>query len=410
MSAKLAKAWVGVSPWVVAAMGVSGGLGACSPRTTMDRAVVSPQDVPASSAEAKPEHRTPSQGTPTAIETSDSRTPGETGPSESVVPAALAPQACPADMVLVSGDYCTEVKHECVKEWYSDVNKKRVCEEFAPRSECVGQRVAKRFCVDKFAWPNVQGARPEVMNNFYQAQVKCAAVGKRLCTESEWTMACEGPEMLPFPYGYVRDTAKCNGDREWDNPDMVKVAKRDPEELARLWQGVPSGSQPMCVSGYGVYDMPGNNDEVAQSETSEPGFRGKYDSVTTGGPWYKGVRNQCRPKIYTHDEGFYYYYLGFRCCGEADGAPTDPRGPKQIARGWDFERIERMARFTREQMKEKLRQKAEGQCACPANDTLCKTMCGTLLGPGAKDAVMGQPASSQTGGRQGAPGTTPQSR
>lgn len=322
---------------------------------------------------------------------------------------ASGPTACPDDMVLVSGDYCTEVEHECLKEWYSEVNKKRVCEEFAPHTKCVGQRVTKRFCVDKYSWPNVKGTRPEVMNNFYQAQVKCAAVGKRLCTESEWTMACEGPEMTPFPYGYVRDTAKCNGDREWDNPDMVKVAKRDPEELARLWQGVPSGSQPECVSGYGVYDMPGNTDDVAQSETTESGYKGKYDSVTTGGPWYKGVRNQCRPKIYTHDEGFYYYYLGFRCCGEADGKASDPRGPKQIARGWDFERIERLARFTREQMKEKLRQKAEGKCECGDKDTLCKTMCGTLLGPGAKDVVLGEPKATPASPGAGGSATTPAS-
>ncbi len=122
--------------------------------------------------------------------------------------------------------------------------------------------------------------------------------------------------MLPFPYGYVRDTSKCNGDREWDNPDMVKVAQRDPGELARLWQGVPNGGQPQCVSGYGVYDLAGNTDDVVQSETTVSGYKGKFDSVHTGGPWYKGVRNQCRPKIYTHDEGFYYYFLGFRCCAE----------------------------------------------------------------------------------------------
>jgi hypothetical protein len=315
-------------------------------------------------------------------------------------------------MLLVSGDYCTEVKHECREEWYAEVNKKRVCEAFAPHSECVGQRVPKRFCVDKYSWPNVHGARPEVMNNFYQAQVKCAALGKRLCTESEWTMACEGPEMLPFPYGYVRDANKCNGDREWDSPDMAKVAKRDPAELARLWQGVPSGSQPECVSGYGVHDLPGNNDEVAQSETSGPGFRGKYDSVTTGGPWYKGVRNQCRPKIYTHNEGFYYYYLGFRCCAEADGKPTDPRGPKQIERGWDFERIERLARFTREQMKEKLRLKAEGKCECSEKDVLCKTMCGTLLGPNARDAVLvpTTPTTESKSNAKPAPETAPAPR
>ncbi len=50
----------------------------------------------------------------------------------------------------------------------------------------------------------------------------------------------------------------------------------------------------------------------------------------SGNPWLEGVRNQCRPKIYTHNEGFSYYYLSFRCCSEPDGKPTDPRSPKQI--------------------------------------------------------------------------------
>ncbi len=301
------------------------------------------------------------------------------------------PEHCPSGMVLVDGEYCSEVEHKCIKHWYSKANDKKVCEEFEPWAKCVGSKSPKRFCIDEFAWPNQVGERPEVMNNFYQAQVKCAAVGKRLCTESEWTMACEGPEMKPFPYGYVRDTGKCNGDREWDHPNMKLVAQRDPAELARLWQGVRSGSQPMCVSDYGVHDLPGNNDEVVTSETYASGYRGKFDSVHTGGPWYLGVRNQCRPKIYTHNEGFYYYFLGFRCCAEPDGAPTDPRAPKQIKRDWDFSRVERLARFSVEEMKAKLRLKAEGSCTCSDTDTLCKTMCGTLLGPEAKDAVLQAP-------------------
>jgi formylglycine-generating enzyme len=352
------------------------------------------------SASAPPTAESPQAPQVTDVASDTSKTPAITSGTAAEVSAAVAsapaehepsapePSACPQDMILVAGDYCSAVQHTCKKEWFSDANKKRVCEEFEPNAKCIGSKTAKRFCIDQYSWPNVKGARPEVMNNFYQAQIKCAAVGKRLCTESEWTMSCEGPEMLPFPYGYVRDTKKCNGDREWDNPDMVKVAKRDPVELARLWQGVPNGEQPECVSGYGVYDLAGNTDDVVQSETTTSGYKGKFDSVHTGGPWYKGVRNQCRPKIYTHDEGFYYYFLGFRCCAEPDGAPTDPRGPKQIARGWDMERIERMARFTREEMKEKLRQKEAGKCECPDADTLCKTMCGTLLGPNAKDVVM----------------------
>ncbi|MGC4069989.1 MAG: SUMF1/EgtB/PvdO family nonheme iron enzyme [Polyangiaceae bacterium] len=289
-------------------------------------------------------------------------------------------------MVLVEGDYCSKVDHDCEKSWYDESNKKTVCEKFAPKARCIGSKTKKRFCIDRYEWPNKKGERPEVMNKFHQAEVKCAAVGKRLCTESEWTMTCEGPSLMPFPYGFDRDTEICHGDVLWDGPDMSKVADRDPQELARLWKGVRSGSQPGCVSDYGVYDMTGNADEVVASETFSSDFRGKFDSVHTGGPWYKGVRNQCRPKIYTHDEGFYYYFLSFRCCAEPDGAVTEPRTPKQKKAKWDFQRVERIAGFSREDVREMLEKKAKlGHCGCRAKDQRCNTICGTLLGPEAKD-------------------------
>lgn len=310
-------------------------------------------------------------------------------------PASTAdePRHCPEGMVFVEGDYCTDIEQKCLQSWYDPSNKKTVCEVFEPPSRCVGKRVSKRFCIDQYAWPNIPGERSEVMNRFHQAQVKCAAVGKRLCTESEWTFACEGPEAKPFPYGYIRDTRKCNGDHMWDNPDMAKVAARDAEELARLWRGVRSGGQPDCISDFGVADLPGDVDEVVSSETLSAGWRGKFDSVHTGGPWYKGVRNQCRPKIYTHDEGFYYYFLGFRCCAEPDGQQTDPRTLKQRQADWGMERVERIAGFTREDVRRLLKLKAQnGHCGCSEikaghKRILCDTICGTLLGPTAKDAV-----------------------
>lgn len=246
------------------------------------------------------------------------------------------PAACPEDMALVDGDYCTELEMKCLKSWYAPSNRKTICEVFQEPTTCTGDRVKKRYCIDRYEYPNKKGSRPEVMNNFYHAQVLCANQGKRICTETEWTMACEGPSYKPYPYGYVRDAKKCNGDRPYGYPSKDKLWKRDAAELERLWQGVVSGSQPECVSDYGVYDLPGNADELAASEHFGDG---KYDNVTTGGPWYKGVRNQCRPKIYDHDEGFQYYYLSFRCCKETDGKPTDPRAPKQIKRGQPWEKV-----------------------------------------------------------------------
>lgn len=334
---------------------------------------------------AEPAPPAPLAAPPPAPAAGAEATPPPTG---AVIPAAPAsgPAACPPDMKLVEGDYCTEVEHKCLKSWFDKSNKKTVCEAFEPTSRCVGQRVHKRYCVDTYEWPNVKGERPEVMNRFHQAQVKCAAVGKRMCSESEWTFACEGPEMKPFPYGYVRDAAKCNGDHTWDDPDMKKVAKRDAGELARLWHGVRSGSQPQCISDFGVADMPANADEVVSTETPL-GRGGKFDSVHTGGPWYKGVRNQCRPKIYTHDEDFYYYFLSFRCCAEPDGKPTDPRTARQIEERWTLEKVEKRAQFTVAEAREKLELKKAGKCECADRDIRCKTLCGTLLGPAAVDAT-----------------------
>jgi len=353
---------------------------ACGSMTPEPAAPAAPPDAEPQAAATDPAVAAPSASVDPATLAAPPAKPSEGEPR-----AAQGPAACPPDMKLVEGDYCSEVEHVCKKSWYDEANKKTVCEEFEPTSKCVGEKVKKRYCIDTYDWPNQKGERPEVMNRFHQAEIKCAAVGKRMCTESEWTFACEGPEMKPFPYGYVRDTNKCHGDVMWDAPDMKKVAQRDPEELARLWKGVRSGSQPECISDFGVADLPGNTDEVVASETYDAGFRGKFDSVNTGGPWYKGVRNQCRPKIYTHDEGFYYYYLGFRCCAEPDGAPTDPRTPKQRKADWKMERVERIAGVTVAEAKAAIEKKKQGKCECKDKDIKCKTLCGTLLGPSAKD-------------------------
>src|SRR5687768_5085294 len=93
-------------------------------------------------------------------------TPSSTPPQE-----AAADGTCPADMKLVSGDYCTDVEQTCLKSWYDKSNKKTVCEQFAEPARCVGSKVPKRFCIDTYEYPNVKGERPEVMNRFHQAQI-----------------------------------------------------------------------------------------------------------------------------------------------------------------------------------------------------------------------------------------------
>ena len=62
------------------------------------------------------------------------------------------------------------------------------------------------------------------MKTWYEAQDACQAQGKRLCGDSEWTLACEGQERLPYPYGYDRDAEACNIDKP--HPDVNEKAHR----------------------------------------------------------------------------------------------------------------------------------------------------------------------------------------
>ncbi len=265
--------------------------------------------------------------------------------SASAAPPAGAPSACADGMLLVDGSFCTDLEVTCLEQFHAPQNNLWVCKRVREPTRCVGSEKPLRYCIDKFEFPNREGQRPMVMQNFYQAQAHCAKAGKRICTEEEWTLACEGPERKPFPYGYVRDPKKCHGDQSYGFPERKKVLDRDPQELERLWKGKVSGSQPDCVTDYGVHDMPGNADELAASVTHFPHKpKSNFQNVTTGGPWYYGVRNMCRPKIYSHDESFAYYYLSWRCCAEPDGKPTDPRSPKQIEAGWSFERVLHIAK------------------------------------------------------------------
>jgi hypothetical protein len=221
--------------------------------------------------------------------------------------------ACPAGMVEIEGDYCPTVTQKCVKWMDSDKVHPRRCAEFAPSGACPTKTVKKHFCVDEFEYPNKAGEQPVVMKSFVDAQKICASEGKRLCGSSEWTLACEGAQRLPYPYGLERDSAACNIDKPHPKPNEKALASprtRD-AEVARLWQGEPSGSRDACVSPYGVHDMTGNVDEWVVNEGGKP-----FASGLKGGYWGP-VRDRCRPMTTAHGPEFSYYQVGFRCCSDA---------------------------------------------------------------------------------------------
>ena len=250
-----------------------------------------------------------------------------TRPSEAKVSSTLPeepPQSCPVGMLEVAGEYCPAVEQFCIRDVDPKHPERDRCAEFAPTGRCLGVPEEKRFCIDRFEWPNRAGQKPVVAVNWIQAGEQCKAVGKRLCTDTEWTLACEGPERLPYPYGYVRNVDACNVDRPYIMPDDAKWAnaKTRPEEIARLDQRDLSGTRESCISPYGVYDMTGNVDEWVVNENGKEKDK-PYVSGLKGGYWGP-VRDRCRPMTTDHNQWHTGYQVGFRCCDDMPAVVPRP--------------------------------------------------------------------------------------
>jgi len=258
--------------------------------------------------------------------------PGATA-SDGGAPSA----ACPEDMVSVDTTYCPDVERRCLDMEHEDINNLDICHAFAHEQRCRIRPRRIAFCIDRYEYPNRAGAHPTWMLDWYKAQATCESRGKRLCYASEWTAACEGPDHTPFPYGWERDHNQCNIDnfyiepRKWGPKGGFLFYSKDERialgELSRLDQSVPSGSLDGCTSGFGVHDMTGNIDEWVSSDIA-PREKSLWAGLK-GGAWGH-VRSQCRPMTFSHDPGFSYYFVGFRCCRDADGAPPWTPSPQAM--------------------------------------------------------------------------------
>lgn len=247
-----------------------------------------------------------------------------TSPAHVAPPEASVSPPCPAGMQHIQKAYCPELRRQCIRSEYDEPNRITICHEFREQpGTCEEPRVALDYCIDEFEFPNQRGEKPPVMVDFYDAEKGCAGVGKRLCTESEWVAACEGPAETPFPHGYRRSPEKCNIDNPWVAPILSRVYARDDAvrsaELARLDRSVPSGSKPECRSGFGVFDLTGNVDEWVRADASRDDRRARFAALK-GGAWGH-VRNACRPVTTSHAPDFEYYFIGFRCCADAVSSP-----------------------------------------------------------------------------------------
>jgi len=228
---------------------------------------------------------------------------------------ALAAQAvdgdhCAADQKLVLGTH-----HEYVQRLCLDYHK-AACWSYHPGLVALEPRAtAIRVCIDEYEWPNEKGASPPVMMSFSEAQKECAGVGKRLCTEFEWELACEGAGTQPYPYGWAQEPGACVNDKKYKFYDQAKLESRDravrSQETKRLYQAEPSGSRPRCTSPFGAVDLVGNVEEWVT--TSRPEW--PHVSSLKGGYWARAWSG-CRGTNDSHGPAFRFYDIGFRCCSD----------------------------------------------------------------------------------------------
>ena len=161
----------------------------------------------------------------------------------------------------------------------------------------------------------------------------CAAADKRLCSDDEWTTACQGKTPTLYPYGDEYKEGRCND--HGTSPLLQLFGQKPSLELygyeamndPRLNQVAGSlaktGHFRKCRNGFGLQDMVGNLHEW----TADPAgtFRGGYylDTRING--------EGCKYVTKAHAPTYHDYSTGFRCCSEPGGERHARRPPKHQA-------------------------------------------------------------------------------
>ncbi len=218
------------------------------------------------------------------------------------------PGPCPAEMVLVEH----EALRFCIDRWEG------VCDEVL--AEGGTQPWSPYQAVDDVdvVARSEGGVVPQGYISGDQAAAACAAAGKRLCTSEEWLLACQGPQVLTWPYGASAQPGVCNDDYPShpvidyfgtsDTWVWTYESMNDPGINQMDGTVAPTGEHSGCVSAFGVFDLVGNLHEWV--EDVDGTFRGGfYVDVELNGPG-------CTYRTTAHDRGYHDYSTGFRCCGE----------------------------------------------------------------------------------------------
>lgn len=246
----------------------------------------------------------------------------ESASATAPAPAAESkPKLCPDDMQEVTGSYCLDVEQLCLEyvtpEGEEDKDR---CARYA-ESKCLPTAPRRRmsFCMDRWEYPNREGELPMTLVDWGTAAALCQKQNKRLCSEAEFNLACEGEQMQPYATGFERAAHKCNIDQPFSKRPRV-ILQPDAEcqatpkcarERARLDKRHRIGEDRACVSPFGIYDLNGNVNEWVALPGNQPPHRAALKSG-----WWGPVRNRCRAIAASHKESYIGYEVGFRCCSD----------------------------------------------------------------------------------------------
>lgn len=155
------------------------------------------------------------------------------------------------------------------------------------------------FCIDKYEFPNEHGQYPSTALSYGEAVNACEKRKKRLCTDTEWEMACmSGGVEQTWSYGYQYKTGTCNDDAS----------------------GVlPSGYKRDCRTLNGIYDMNGNVAEWvdARMDRNEGGRVISYLTLKGGSYRDRAVFSRCRSVNHQVPSNGYAEF-GARCCDKSN--------------------------------------------------------------------------------------------
>ncbi|OGQ14494.1 MAG: hypothetical protein A2138_26980 [Deltaproteobacteria bacterium RBG_16_71_12] len=179
---------------------------------------------------------------------------------------------------------------------------------FSPFADPAGHDVVAR---------SAPGAVPQGYTSGISAAAACAAAGKRLCSDAEWTRACRGAGDTTYPYGDARAPGVCNDARaqhpaveyfgtsaSWIWSELDHPCINQQENTVDL-----TGGNAACVDDSGrFFDLMGNLHEWIDDQAGI--FRGGfYVDTVQNGPG-------CLYRTTAHGTAHRDYSTGFRCCAD----------------------------------------------------------------------------------------------